>query len=547
MPVNNNLDTNVELNRLLAQGMITPQEWRDRVLAVNERVNRPIVFDDVFEAPQPVNIRNRPARPDRANRAILDDLYSWRTKPVEEDMSSKEVTDYRGKKQPRESCVKVRGYYYLLTDANLFIDDLTGEYEISDYKRQYTKKLVLKSNGDTDITYGYTSTDNAYRLITYYSRLHQKVSEGQVFSIDDISGWKCKERLENACIVDFEEKDLPISQIKHYDVFKNRFSKCTDNKTLIKIGAKSPSFLLTEGVKQTFGVEIEVSNGYLPHRMSYDFNIACVRDGSIDNGNGPNSGGAEYVTGVLTGDTGFNHLQDLCSELVKRTKVNHSVGVHIHLGGVAFTKQLLVNSYILYCILESEVLATLPKSRRDNAYCRPLKKFKSFKIALKKDTPELEEDYNSLFSHMTSGHAKFPGRGCNSLSDHPRGAKCGYDKATPRYCWVNYVPAMFDTRGGGDKSKTIEIRNHSGSTNFNKIKNWILIQMAILAYADNYPQLITPNTDLAEVLTKIFPKRAKLLINYVEERKLLFSNDDAEKSEYSEKAEKKQTIRELCA
>ncbi len=461
----------------------------------------------------------------------------------EEMIKSGKVVARDGETYPIEDCILHRGAYYPKKDKKLvFKDDITGEYQhISNawyYVKSFDFDMKTKRGVKKD---GISHYENKDRTRTFVSRKYD--FSGEILSIDHITGWKCKEVPQTSHIVDFDEPEESLDDIRHYEAFKNKFSKCTDKKVLTKIGNVSPSYLLTEGLKYTFGVELEVSRGFIPAYMSYDFNISCVRDGSLNGG----EGGAEYVTGILTGDTGFNHLQEICGELSKRSKVDNSCGIHVHLGipgKTGFSKQLLINSYRLYCFLENEVFAMLPKSRRKNDYCKPLKKMK-FRQALNKESIELDEDYNDLMAYMTNNKIKSCDGNHNKRTNHPQGSKCGYDKSTPRYCWVNYVPAMFDTRG--NQSYSIEIRNHSGSTNFTKIKNWVLIQMAILAFADQYPQLIEPGITLETVLEKILPKRSKLLVNYINDRKEQFGQENfAEKSEYEEKPSKKLTIKELC-
>ncbi len=56
---------------------------------------------------------------------------------------------------------------------------------------------------------------------------------------------------------------------------------------------------------------------------------------------------------------------------------------------------------------------------------------------------ELEEDYNALFKYISVEKVNNPTFNYNKNKQHPMGAKCGYNHDTPRYCWLNLVPAMF--------------------------------------------------------------------------------------------------------
>lgn len=99
----------------------------------------------------------------------------------------------------------------------------------------------------------------------------------------------------------------------------------TDRKSKIKYGEESSTYLITEGKRYTFGIEIETHEGYLPDYFFKEFNLIHTYDGSIKNDKGQKSG-REFVTGVLKGDSGIIHLQKICNELARRTKVNKSCG-----------------------------------------------------------------------------------------------------------------------------------------------------------------------------------------------------------------------------
>jgi len=339
--------------------------------------------------------------------------------------------------------------------------------------------------------------------------------------------------------VDITRKEPGMSATKFYPQFKSKFKKLGENiQNSFKFGINSPTFTITEGLKYTMGVEIEVCNGFIPSYLAHNkLNLSCVRDGSINAG----EGGPEYVTGILKGDTGFRHLQDICLEL-KNCRINHTCGVHVHLGNIDFTNQFLVNSYVLALLIEDELFSYLPKSRRGNRYCRKLKDL-DLQVHLdnSKDNFKLEKDYNKLFKYISYDRAHNPDFNYNKDKQHPLGAKCGYNHETPRYCWLNYVPAMFNTRG--NKSYSLEIRNHSGTTNFNKIRNWILLFMAIVAFTERYPSLIKPGITIFDILNKIYPKKSSSLKLYFKTRQAKFSSSEEDADDVDDNVKK--TIKEL--
>lgn len=217
------------------------------------------------------------------------------------------------------------------------------------------------------------------------------------------------------------------------------------------------------------------------------------------------------------------------------------------MGSINFSKKFIVNSYRLALFLEDEIQSTLPKSRRVNQYCRKLKKF-DFNPAIGGSIEaniEIEENYNQLFKWVSYEKVNNPSGDYNKSSNHPMGAKCGYNHDTPRYCWINYVPAMFDTRG--NKGYSIEIRNHGATTNFNKIRNWLLFFMGFMSFVEKYPELIKEGITMKDVIDATLPRKSKSLNNYFNERKQLFVYDKNEDNEYKASSETEETknIKEL--
>ena len=88
-------------------------------------------------------------------------------------------------------------------------------------------------------------------------------------------------------------------------------------------------------------------------------------------------------------------------------------------------------------------------------------------------------------------------------------------------------------------SFTIELRNHSGTLNYKKMENWILLSQALVWTVENRKRAIitgafedgTPLT-LKSMLREAYPKSHVSLITYVEERERIFSKASAEASEY---------------
>ncbi len=276
--------------------------------------------------------------------------------------------------------------------------------------------------------------------------------------------------------------------------------------------------------------------------------MKSVFDGSLRLEDGK-AHGAEYVTGVLNGDAGLIHLHDIVNELSKRCQINKLCSVHVHIGSVDFNQEFIVYMYMLGMYLEDEIFSIMPASRSKSEYCNKIKKLD---LSIK-----MNNSYDISIINAFERIRKIIGvvdkpedYKISKEKDHPLGHCCGYKRDTPRYWWLNFVPAMYNIRS--NKSYTIEFRNHSATLNYRKIENWILICMGIVNFVENYKKYIVPGITLADVLQKTYPKTHKNLISYIEKRKSLFgkSTNVVENNEYLRESNqnKKLTKKEIiCA
>lgn len=207
----------------------------------------------------------------------------------------------------------------------------------------------------------------------------------------------------------------------------------------------------------TFGVEIECSNveralfvriatdnGARVRLESYnhvDNNTyyKVVNDGSLM---GENT--AEIVSPILKGKDGLKSLKIICESLNKiGATVNSSCGLHVHLDARNMSIKHWRNLYINYARLEAIIDSFMPNSRRrnNNGYCRSIANY-----------PRLEA---AIFA-------------CNSIEDIR--ALFG-----SRYYKINAEAYM--------RHKTVEFRQHSGTTDYEKISMWVAFLQKLLAYS----------------------------------------------------------------
>lgn len=282
------------------------------------------------------------------------------------------------------------------------------------------------------------------------------------------------------------------------------------------------TYSLTYGKRYPFGIEIETCSGVVPSYLNKELFFSAVHDGSLRESDG-NVYGGEYVSDILQGDLGLKQLKKLCYQLTKRCLVDKKCGNHVHLSGINFTKENVVLMYWLYQKIQNEIFLMMPKSRRANEYCRFLDKVNiSIPNILKDRKFYVENYYNAIM--MVLSKMDYNSKRVNKKNDHPKGFKCGYDHSAARYCWVNFIPAVFDTRKNG--VYTIEFRPMSGSTSYRKIKNWLLICFALVDVVENHKQEIydNPNLELRDIITICYPKNHETLNKYITERKELFAD-----------------------
>jgi len=321
--------------------------------------------------------------------------------------------------------------------------------------------------------------------------------------------------------------------IKYHDFEYPNITSST--KDLIKYGIKSPTNVITENKNYSFGVEIETAAGYIPSYVAANLNMKSVYDGSIRDNQGNKHVGGEYVTGVLFGDNGLRHLNKIVTELSQRCSINNTCSVHVHVGNLSFNKETIVLLWKTCQAVESELFAMLPTSRSTSLYCNKMKQLpiKFNKKGYSYDVL-IDEYYKKIFKIISLG--KEPCKTINKEFNHPAGHSCGYDTSTPRYWWINFIPAMFNLKGKGNY--TIEFRPHSATLNFIKIKNWILIVLGIVSFVENHQKFIINNDKitLRDIIKLTYPNKHEYLMEYINKRTEFFSvrgnNSLSEKSEY---------------
>lgn len=271
-------------------------------------------------------------------------------------------------------------------------------------------------------------------------------------------------------------------------------SKTMKKEALIKLGLRKHEIDIVladlpkqvrEAFRFTFGVEIECLVPVAAMReaaerngMPYNYEgynhidnshyYKFVSDSSIV-GQNP----IECVSPVLTGKDGIKSLENCCKSLNEAgAQVNRSTGLHVHIGAQNISEEAYCNVFKNYQKLEKVIDTFMARSRRGNSsqWCRTLERM----------------DYTGC-STRRSVYEAMNGN---------------------RYFKVN--PCSYS------RHKTIEFRQHQGSTDFEKISNWVSFCAKLVAWSrKNVLQEEIESIDEIPFLTKkektFFKSRAELL------------------------------------
>lgn len=208
-----------------------------------------------------------------------------------------------------------------------------------------------------------------------------------------------------------------------------------------------------------FGIELEVYNvtrsklvtafrrqGITLQNQSYNHTTCndwkIVSDSSIS---GQNS--CEIISPPLSGLQGLETVKKVCIALRQvDAKVNNSCGFHVHFEAADYNVEDFKNLAKTHIDIESFFDSIVPTSRRanNNTYCRSLASVGNSATEIKRKI-----DQATQVSHITS-------------------------LFHTRYLKVNFNAYL--------RHGTIEFRQHSGTTTFSKIKNWILICGRMMDY-----------------------------------------------------------------
>jgi len=149
----------------------------------------------------------------------------------------------------------------------------------------------------------------------------------------------------------------------------------------------------------------------------------------------------ELVSPILHGEQGLEELEKVCWVLdLCNAKVNDTCGLHVHMDAAEFDLATWKNLILTYKRLEGVIDNFMPHSRRNNHYCKALTAITENSIKHARNIGELR----AAFFHN-------------------------------RYHKVNLEAYA--------RHRTVEFRQHGGSTNFTKMSAWIHFLAKMITFA----------------------------------------------------------------
>ena len=238
----------------------------------------------------------------------------------------------------------------------------------------------------------------------------------------------------------------------NYGFVYNVYKKMLENGTFIN--SENPISLIPDYTfTHKFGVEIEAYN-CTRERLARELRDAGIRV-AVENYNHDTrdhwklvydaslSGNDtfELVSPILVGEDGLRELETVCWVLdLCDVKINDSCGLHVHMDAANFNMDTWKNLALTYKRLESVIDSFMPRSRRDNQYCRSLNAISEVKIRSASTISELQRVFNNQ-----------------------------------RYYKLNLEAYS--------RHRTVEFRQHSGTTDFTKMEKWIRFLNGLITFA----------------------------------------------------------------
>lgn len=414
------------------------------------------------------------------------------------------ITTINGDKEYRINCKFINGEYcikekdcYVLNGVWVRRDDKNIVFDWEN--KCYVNKLntrglragIIRANGQYELG---IFTENTYnnvvcRTLKFGKRfcLSEEILNDTWIKNISNGEWYLKSEVSNGDIQNFNtiQNIIPVTT-RGYNIEDNP----QDFEQKVKL-YENYKFPISNKVKMlskflgniTFGVEFEVARGYIPYNIQARYGVVPVRDGSL-------KGGWEMVTIPQSGVKGVQSLINLCDELTKATEIDLNCSLHIHFGNIPKDKLSIISLYLLSMNIQDDLFSMFPYFKQDprgvkeKNYTNKLKKLNIYNLKNKsKGDYEcfIADTWKKLFSFYSEDIIQQYEYDSKERK-HPAGDMKW--KQHSRYFYFNLMNMFYTHRN------TAEARLHTGTTNPDKVINWLLINIAIIKYSQKYAKHI---------------------------------------------------------
>ncbi len=305
---------------------------------------------------------------------------------------------------------------------------------------------------------------------------------------------------------------------KNYGDFRERPLKFLETKPLRNVYAEAPSFY--------FGIEIETSvdstttptdvvqtirqkanvpvldktTNYRRGNEDHYANWQLVPDGSTTCSlRDPNCNKFELVSRILQGESGLQECRKVISALnsVGRISINQSMGFHVHVNVQHLSLEQKKNICLNFIKHEQAMDSILPPSRNASDYC------KSNRDSMIQETMGLKHRAIASCSNL--------GELCDRVNPGP--------KESARYYKLNLQNLNPKNTQRKQAKPTFEFRQHSGTTDFEKIEAWVRFCTAFCYNSKERPSKLKRYEDPFQSLFDTVIQDIKLKAFYSERQK----------------------------
>lgn len=260
----------------------------------------------------------------------------------------------------------------------------------------------------------------------------------------------------------------------------------------LECGVRSRSnsdFVIVEGERdvEVKEAEVQVTGDTLP----LDINVVEVTktikeidvvrleqvgDGSVST----NLCNVEFVSPILGGSTGEGMLKSVIKNIRKSgVTVNRSCGFHVHVDTNNYNQDdgSYQKLFGLYYAFEDLLYSFVPKTRKQNHYCKPVKNNLS---ATRMKEILQEESFSDLAYFFFDNFSDYCVEEYSNFNDLLSDT-CGSKYCDARYFGINYHILFREYYNGNPLH--VEFRHHSGTMNERKVLEWVNLCTKIVEVA----------------------------------------------------------------